>query len=216
MKIVPDRYDTSSNSEGQYQPGSNDKVLLNKLGITDSAEMDDIELDLLEQLYDAVLADVEEDQTICVADIFDWHRKWLGNVYEWAGKQRSVNLGKGEFYFAAAQQIPYCLQELDAKTLSQYTPCNTFYDEPLIEAIAIVHVEFILVHPFREGNGRIARLLANVMSLQANKPELDFTSWDADREHYFLAIQAGMGSDYEPMKKFVKQAIRDAEQGACE
>ena len=44
---MPDRYDTSSCPEGQFLPGSDDKVLLNKLCITDPAEMDEIELDLL-------------------------------------------------------------------------------------------------------------------------------------------------------------------------
>ena len=44
---MPDRYDTSSRPEGQYQPGSDGKVLLNKFCITDPAEMDEIELDLL-------------------------------------------------------------------------------------------------------------------------------------------------------------------------
>jgi cell filamentation protein len=86
-------------------------------------------------------------------------------------------------------------------------------EDGVIEAIALVHVEFILVHPFREGNGRIARLLATVMALQANKPELDFISWDQNRDDYFLAIQAGIGENYEPMKGFVRQALRDAEQG---
>lgn len=210
---MPNRYDTSINPEGQYQPGSNNTVLQNKLGITDVKNMDDVELDLLGQLYEAVFNSVEIDQQITVADIFEWHRKWLANVYEWAGKERSVNMGKGDFHFAAARQIPFLLKELDKKVLSQYTPCNKMADDALVEAIAIVHVEFILVHPFREGNGRIARLLANVMAVQAGKPELDFSSWDADRNNYFLAIQAGMACDYAPMKRYVSQALLDAVQG---
>lgn len=83
-----------------------------------------------------------------------------------------------------------------------------------VEAIAVVHVEFILVHPFRERNGRISRLLANVMALQAGKPELDFTAWDADRENYFLSIHAGMACDYEPIKWFVRQALRGGDSPA--
>ena len=205
---MTDRYDTSHSSEGQYQPGSDDKVLLNKLGVTDPAEMDDIELDLLDQLYESVLDEVEVDQKLTSDSVFEWHRRWLGNVYAWAGRQRSVNMGKGDFQFATATQIPHCLKELDEKYLEKYTPCNTLSDDELVEAIAVVHVEFILVHPFREGNGRISRLLANVMALQAGKPELDFTAWDADRENYFLSIQAGMACNYEPMKWFVKQALR--------
>ena len=87
-------------------------------------------------------------------------------------------------------------------------------DEQLIEAIAIVQAEFILIHPFREGNGRIARLLANVMALQANNPELDFSSWDRNRDDYFLAIQVAMDRNYEPMKGLVRQALLHGEQGA--
>ncbi|KAA3639830.1 MAG: Fic family protein [Proteobacteria bacterium] len=205
-----DRYTASGSVEGQYQPGSKGKVLLNKLGITEPDAMDEVELDLLYQLYDVVFETVDVDQPITVADITEWHRKWLANVYAWAGHERSVNMSKGDFHFAAAQQIPFLLKELDNKYLSRYTPCHLMDDELLIEAIAVIHVEFILIHPFREGNGRLARLLANVMAVQAGKPELDFTSWDAKKERYFLAIQAGMGCNYKPMRQFVSQALHDA------
>ena len=60
--LVTDRYDTSGSHEGQCQSGSDDRVLLNKLGITDPAEMDDIELDLLEQLTEDVVVEFGEDQ----------------------------------------------------------------------------------------------------------------------------------------------------------
>lgn len=211
---MANRYDTTRSPEGQYQPGSNETVLINKLDIVDPMEMDDIELNLLDQLYEAVFSEIEEDQSIAVGDIFEWHRKWLGNVYVWAGKERSVNLGKGGFHFAAAQQIPHCLSVFENQFLSRYTPCHQMDDAQLVAAIAVIHVEFILIHPFREGNGRIARLLADVMTLQAGKPELDYSSWDVNREEYFRAIQSGLGRDYEPMKVLVRQALRDAESAA--
>ena len=75
--------------------------------------------------------------------------------------------------------------------------------------IANVHIELILIHPFREGNGRISRLLANVMAMQAGKPELDFSAWDKQKERYFSAIQAGL-DDFEPMKVLVKQVLPGA------
>ena len=87
-----DKYDTTDNVEAHFEPGSNDRVLSNKLGITDTQDMDDIELDLLKRLYDAVLGSVEADRGIAVADICEWHRRWLGNIYPWAGRYRTVNL----------------------------------------------------------------------------------------------------------------------------
>ena len=41
---MTDRYDTSGNTEAQFEPGSDQTVLVNKLGITDSVEMVDVEL----------------------------------------------------------------------------------------------------------------------------------------------------------------------------
>lgn len=207
--MTSDRYDTSSNLEAQFEPGSNDSVLKNKLGIQSAAEMDEVELDLLIQLYDAVPDQVEADQTLSSADIKEWHRRWLGNVYAWAGQYRSVNMGKGDFHFAAAAQIDRLMGELDKRFLARYTPCAGMTDEQLVEAIATVHIELILIHPFREGNGRLSRLLANVMAMQANRPELDFSLWDEQKARYFSAIRAGL-DDYEPMKALVRQVLPGA------
>ncbi|MGB0723310.1 MAG: Fic/DOC family protein [Gammaproteobacteria bacterium] len=204
-----DRYDTTGKAEAEFEPGSNGAVLRNKLAIQDAAEMDDVELDLLIQLYDEIPEQVEVDQTITSDDLKAWHHRWLGNVYPWAGKYRTVNMGKGAFQFAAAAQVERLMAALDRDYLSRYTPCDGMDEEVLVEAIAVVHIELILVHPFREGNGRLARLLANVMALQAGWPELDFSAWDAERYRYFAAIQAGL-DDYEPMKALVKLVLSGA------
>lgn len=209
---MTNRYDTSLNVEGQYQPGSNNLVLVNKLQITNTEEMDDTELELLNALYQDVLSNVTREQKLTVADIFEWHRRWLGNVYDWAGQERSVNMSKGNFHFTAANQIPFMLQEFESKFLCVLTPCYLMDEMALVDAIAKVHIEFILVHPFREGNGRISRLLADVMALQANKPQLDYSRWDADKEAYFAAINQGLSCNYDPMKKLVMRALHDAEQ----
>ncbi len=209
---MTNRYDTSLNVEGMYQPGSNNLVLVNKLAITNPAEMDDTELELLNALYQDVLSNVTREQKLTVADIFEWHRRWLGNVYDWAGQERSVNMSKGNFHFTAANQIPFMLQEFESKFLGVLTPCYLMDEIALVDAIAKVHIEFILVHPFREGNGRISRLLADVMALQANKPQLDYSRWDADKEAYFAAINEGLSCNYESMKKLVMRALHDAEQ----
>ncbi len=145
--------------------------------------------------------------SITVANIKTWHRRWLGNVYEWAGDERSVNMSKGDFLFASAGQIPQLLNKFEWDCLNNYTPCNSLDNGSLIEAIAITHIEFILIHPFREGNGRLSRFLADVMAVQAGYQPLDYTSWDLSKNEYFAAIQQGLGMNYEPMKSWIEQAI---------
>jgi len=168
------RYQTEHNAEAQFQPGSDGTILLNKLNIISVNELNDVELSLLMQLVDVTLEEVTDEQSVAVVDLCRWHQRWLGNVYNWAGQYRSVNMGKGEFQFASAHLIPRLMQDLDDKFLSVYLPCKGMTDEQLIDALAKVHIEFILIHPFREGNGRLSRLLANVMALQAGQPMLDY------------------------------------------
>jgi len=109
------------------------------------------------------------------SDICKIHEIWLGPIYSWAGRYRQVNLSKGQFPFAAARQIPKLMEDFEKGPLHEYTPCNFTAVEKVVRAIALVHTELILIHPFRDGNGRVGRLLSFLMALQAKLPPLDFT-----------------------------------------
>lgn len=201
------RYHVST-SEGQYEKNSGEQVLANKLGITASDEIDEAELVLLEQLYQSVFEEQFPEGEIGVVMLKNWHRRWLGNIYEWAGQERTVNISKGGFMFAPSAQLPKLLNDFDTRYLSQYTPCSSMDEEQLITAIAITHVELILIHPFREGNGRLSRLLADVMAVQGGYKPLDYRSWEQNTIQYISAIHAGMSMDYEPMRYWVSEALR--------
>ena len=195
----------AAGAEGEFQPGSDGQVLRNKLTVTDPSEMDEAELALLHKLYEAVLLDDFPDRRLDVADLKTWHRRWLGNVYDWAGQERSVNRAKGGFHFAAAAQVPRLLAAFERDCLARFTPCR-LENAAAIEAIAVAHVEFILIHPFREGNGRLSRLLADVMATQAGHGPLDYSTWDAGKARYIAAIHAGLAGDYAPMRACVENA----------
>ena len=203
-----DRYKPSG-SQSEFQPGSDGEVLRNLLDITSAEEMDEIELDLLDQLYQSIFRKGFPDRRLTVADLRSWHHQWLGNVYAWAGEVRNVNLSKGDFHFAAADQIPRLLDEFQEACLNRFTPNHRLSDEALSEALAVTHVELILIHPFREGNGRLARLLCDVMAVQADRDLLDYTEWDRDKERYFAAIQQGLARTYAPMIELIYEALKD-------
>lgn len=200
------RYDIAG-SQAALQPGSEERVLSNKLGITRPEDMNEAELVLLQKLYLEVLREHLPPGRISVLHLRRWHRRWLGNVYDWAGQYRSVNMSKDGFPFAPAAQLQRLMQIFDTDFLARHTPCRGMNTEELTEAIAVLHVEFILMHPFREGNGRISRLLADVMAVQAGRDLLDYSSWEKNRAAYVAAIQKGMECDYEPMKYWVARAL---------
>jgi cell filamentation protein len=81
----------------------------------------------------------------------------------------------------------------------------------VIRALAETHVELVLIHPFRDGNGRGARMLSTLMALQAGLPLLDFSliSWDK-KKHYFAAVQSGLDKDYGPMAELFAEIIEQS------
>jgi cell filamentation protein len=200
----------ASGAESEFEPGSDGRVLRNLAGVQSPEDMDELELRLLKDLYEDVLLHHFPDRALTVADLKAWHRLWLGNVYAWAGQERAVNLGKGGFQFATAGLLPGLLQAFERDVLARWTPCGRLAADEVAHAIAVTHVELILIHPFREGNGRLARLLADVMAVQAGCEPLDYSSWEQHKAAYIGAIHAGLGGDYGPMGQFVTQAMQAA------
>jgi cell filamentation protein len=100
------------------------------------------------------------------------------------------------------------MDQFERGPLRQYTPCAMQLVEDQAQAIAVVHAEFELIHPFREGNGRCGRLLAMLMGLQAGLPALDFGGIrGANKRSYIAAIQCAMDQDYRPMTQVFRQVI---------
>ena len=101
------------------------------------------------------------------------------------------------------------MTEFEKGPLFQFTPCRFSSLEEVIKALAIVHTELVLIHPFREGNGRVARMLATLMALQAGLPPLDFSGITGKKKkEYIEAIHAGFQGNYEPTEKIFESVIR--------
>lgn len=149
----------------------------------------------------------DERHRFTAKDICEMHRRWLGGIYVRAGEYRQVNISKGGFPFAAAGRVPALMEDYSRKALARRTPCHGARHE-IVSGLAETHVELVLIHPFREGNGRIARALSTLMGLQAELPPLDFSLIaGTSKPAYFAAIQAGMDRNYEPMEKLFAAVI---------
>jgi cell filamentation protein len=203
------RYSTSHLPESQFEPGSNDQVLRNKLGITTPDEMDGREKEEQLRAMDELTDFFSRDHGFTATDICKMHKTWLGNIYEWAGNYRQVKMSKGDFPFAFPEQISKLMTEFEKGQLREFTPCHFKAHAEIAKALAIVHTELVLIHPFREGNGRVARMLAVLMGLQAGLPPLDFQDMiTKDKDEYIRAIQISVSGNYAPMEKVFMAVIR--------
>ncbi len=202
------RYDVSGLTEVQFEPGSNEQVLKNRLGIKSPKEMDDAEASALERTMAGLVGQYSDKHRFTAADLRAIHKNWIGEIYEWAGDYRQVNVSKGDFPFASAARVPALMEQFESDVLARHTPCNFSEREDVVRALAETHVELVLIHPFREGNGRLARILSTLMALQACLPLLDFGLIAGERkEKYFAAVQAGLDKNYKPMEQLLAEII---------
>ncbi|EQD41416.1 cell filamentation protein fic [mine drainage metagenome] len=195
----PDRY-VAQGIEAEFEPGSRGRVLRNLAGVRSVREMTRLESEHLLIATERLIDETTVEQRFHAEDVRHMHRLWLGDIYAWAGEYRQVNMTKGSFMFAASNLIPRLMQAFEQGPLREFTPCKYANAEDQAQALAVVHAELILIHPFRDGNGRCARLLAVLMGLQAGLPALDFGGVRGEeKRRYIAAVHAAMDRKYEQM-----------------
>jgi cell filamentation protein len=202
------------NPDEDFQPGSTE-VLKNFLNIRDPEVISEEETKALKAAYQYYTNQLNADDPITIKLILEMHKKWLGNIYPFAGKFRTVVMSKGGFLFAAPPQIERLLADFEKNELASLTPCHGLSIEEIALSMAVIHVEFILIHPFREGNGRLARLIAYIMGLQAGYPPLNFESIDdksmETHKRYIAAIHRGLEKDYSAMQQIFIGILRNSD-----
>lgn len=201
--------------ESEFEPGSRERVLRNLLGITRVREMEEAETQALWAAQRAAGKVYGPNHRFRPADIRRLHRMWLGSIYPWAGNYRTANIGKGGFQFAHAPLIPRLMAVLGKEVLRRHTPCGSAADVTVARSLAEVHAELILIHPFRDGNGRLARLVTALMASQAGLSSLNFSALAGGAKRtYVQAIHAAMSRDYGPLEMLFELAIERTRRGS--
>ena len=169
-------------------------ALENKLGITNSAELAREEEKIskkkaLELFESGMLDELDAGTFAALAEI---HRYLFDEIYDFAGKVRSVNLAKGNFRFAPLMYLRAALEKIDKM------PQSTF--DEIIEK----YVEMNIAHPFREGNGRSARIWLDQILKKELRQVIDWSR--VDKEDYLLAMERSPIRDIE-IKHVLKAAL---------
>ena len=205
------RYTIPEGPEADFQPGSKGEVLRNLKGITIKKEIERLEYSELVRVQEEYLQTVESSTRITASFICKMHKDWLGSIYEWAGRYRTVELAKTGFQWPPAYLVEKNMADCESSLLKTNTPCKTGPVADVALSIAKVHAELLLIHPFREGNGRLARWLADIMALQAGfpVPEYGFVGKGATvrQKLYLDAVKRGYIRDYQPLANFFAEAI---------
>lgn len=131
----------------------------------------------------------------CFAGLAQIHAYLFGEVYDFVGQIRTVNIAKGGFRFAPVMYLEAALAHID------HMPQTTFGE------IVEKYVEMNIAHPLREGNGRSARLWLDAMFKAALGQVVDWSR--VDKEDYLLAMERSPIRDIE-IKHVLRAALTDA------
>lgn len=171
-------------------------ALENKLGIKSSAELAREEERIskkkaVELFENGMLEKLEAGkfQTLCGI-----HKYLFDDIYDFAGKIRTVNLSKGNFRFAPLMYLETAIKNVDKM------PQNTF------DEIVEKYVEMNIVHPFREGNGRSMRIWLDMMLKKQIGQVVDWSK--IEKEDYLMAMERSPIKDIE-IKYILNAALTD-------
>lgn len=171
-------------------------ALENKLGLTSSADLareeERISKKRALELFESGLLDGLAPGTFATLQVI--HQRLFGDIYNFAGRLRAVNLAKGSFRFAPVVYLKAALENIDKM------PQSTF--DEIIEK----YVEMNIAHPFREGNGRSTRIWLDQMLKTALGKVVDWSR--VDKEDYLLAMERSPIKDVE-IKYLLRAALTD-------
>ena len=169
-------------------------TLENKLGLTSSAylarEEERISKKKAAELFENGILESLPPGTFSTLQAI--HRFLFEDIYSFAGEIRTVNIAKGNFRFAPLMYLEAALANIDKM------PQSTF--DEIIEK----YVEMNIAHPFREGNGRSARIwLDHILKTELGKV-IDWSK--VNKEDYLLAMERSPIKDIE-IKHLLKNAL---------
>ena len=171
-------------------------TLENKLGITSSVELAREEELLTKrralELYDKGLLGTFEVGTF--DGLAKIHGYLFQDIYDFAGKMRTVNIAKDNFRFAPSV---YLLEALEA---IEKMPQSTF------DEIVEKYIEMNIAHPFREGNGRATRIWLDAILKKELGRVVDWSR--VDKEDYLLAMERSPIRDTE-IKAILEKALTE-------
>lgn len=128
------------------------------------------------------------------------HRRMFNRVWTWAGSFRTTprNLGIE----------PHLITEAVHNALEDAATQLTFEAYSLAEVAVRLHHRLVVIHPWANGNGRHARLMADVVIASRNGPALRWgsvarpTDIGAQRRAYLDALRQADQQDFGPLLRF--------------
>ena len=145
---------------------------------------------------------VKDEKPISQKVIQELHRIVTEGLLEDAGKYRITNVR-----IAGSATPPPSYIKI-VSLMDGYIKNITKLELEPIKKAAFIHHEFVLIHPFADGNGRVARLVTNLFLMQNGYPPIILKK--EDRGKYYSTLQKADKGNISPFATFIANAVNEA------
>lgn len=212
--VVVNPWEEYAQDDDQLIVARESKQCLNWAGCLDRSEINQRETDGVNRARDFVFefAQRSTPAPITLETIQRIHKDMFEAIYPWAGEWRTVVITKaGITWDVPFHDMGIMMKNFEANTLN-LTPFTSDDDDTVLEFAARVTGEYIAIHPFREGNGRSAFLIAEIILLQNGLLPFDRHQRDRDQARYYNACEAARTRfDYLPLTELFKEWQTEAQ-----
>ena len=169
------------------------------------------EEEALARAYEVLLAEVRLDTPMTCDLLRHLHSRIFGDLYEWAGCWRTVWISKPGITWPSPDFLDQDMQQFERVVLGKYPVYTLPDDGTFCTAVGKIQGEFLVIHPFREGNARTIKLLTNLLANQTGRPLLIYDASEDGQQQYLTAAMAAFKRHYAPMSEIVQQALARAQ-----
>lgn len=182
-------------------------ILKNKKGIADLHALFIEEEKALARAYELLLDEMRSDTPISSDLIKHVHGRIFSDLYEWAGRWRTVSISKEGTAWPPPDYLSEAMIAFEQGVLSKFPAKSLTPDDLFCKAVGHIQGEFLAIHPFREGNARTIKLVTDLLAVQTGRLALVYDPSDAGRDRYIEAAKAAMLQNYEPMIAIIASAL---------
>lgn len=145
------------------------------------------------------------------------HKIGFGFIFpDWAGRFRTVDVTVGDYepphYSKIAELIKNLCDDLAERLKHIPNPQNA--EQFLAETISLLawfQHRFVWIHPFKDYNGRLARLLTNFLALNLGLSLIIIKAETGkDRQNYIKAMKAADQNDFFKLEKLIANALKES------
>ena len=177
----------------------------NLLGLTDKNQINEFEATGIAKA-ELFIFELESEIEFSTTLILEIHKIAFGQLYDWAGKWRTTEVSVGQLIPPKPIMVLQAMYQFLDNLNFKISISKTLNEQ--IDCLVYAHYEFIKIHPFNNGNGRIGRILMNLVALKFGYQPLELYYREGEsRKFYINAMKTADNGDFKMLTELISEEL---------